>query len=141
MADKTVVLPAGWWGRVKKEAQKRGATAMVVSPYLTKGAVRELAEALLERIRLRVLTRFAQSDFEFGATSLAAIDYCMEHKIEVRALADLHAKMVVITRMGRPVALVGSGNLTDRGRSENREIMVHLEGEAASRARGIAEGW
>jgi hypothetical protein len=130
-------IGAGWLAAVPDLAGDE--RRFWISAYIT-----ETALGGVVRHGDRVLIRGVERDFAYEASRILAVRRLLEQGVEVRRLQRLHAKVFVRELRPRPIAWIGSANMTTRGRSDggnsNLEAMagpVLLEPEEMSRL----EGW
>lgn len=101
---------------------------VVVSPYLATPNA-ELAVAWADKETAVILTTFEVETFATGASDIRTVKRLVDAGFHVRGLHGLHAKIV----LADDAAIVGSQNLTNRGR-RNKEATVLI------RDREVVEG-
>ncbi|MCW2995066.1 MAG: hypothetical protein JWQ18_2561 [Conexibacter sp.] len=116
----------------------------LASPFLSRPVAAALAHALAGSTapRLRMLTALDPRAVAAGALSLQALELLMDVRVEVRTIADLHAKLTLIDDS---FALVGSGNLTGKGLGggpgDNLELGVMLDAAQSAKASKLFSSW
>jgi hypothetical protein len=113
--------------RITELADASNGPFVVVSPYITRVALRKLL-SLLDGRPIMVVTDWRPSSVASGATDPRIIDDLARHTAtELWLLPNLHAKLY----MAEQVALVGSTNLTARGTgwfgAGNLELLVRTD--------------
>ena len=97
------------------------------SPWITY-ALNEFEEIKSKNIKVKILTRFDESDVKSGSTDIDRLRQFIESaNTEVKFNNRLHAKMVIVDKS---IAVISSANLTRSGLSVNYEAGVVLRDES-----------
>jgi hypothetical protein len=116
----------------------------LASPFLSRPVAAALALALAGSAapRRRMLTALDPRAVAVGVLSLGALELLIDVGVEIRTIADLHAKVALIDH---GFALVGSGNLTGKGLGggpgDNLELGVMLDAQQTDRASRLFSSW
>ena len=109
---------------------------VVTSPYLaTPGA--ELPVVWADKASTVIVTTFDAETFATRASDLRTVKRLVEAGYHVRALPGLHAKVVI----AGDAAIVGSQNLTNRGRKNKEATVLIRDAEAIEKLRADIARW
>lgn len=108
----------------------------IISAFMTQPAISWLSQLVKEnRPKVQLVGRFSPKDFLDGASDLNALKDCIKDGFEIRALANLHAK---IYQIDDDIIFNGSANLTGKGlalvQNENFESCSRIEATIESKA-------
>lgn len=85
----------------------------IISAFMTQPATRWLGQLLfINKPKVQLVGRFTPTDFIRGASDLNALRECISNGYQIKALANLHAK---IYQIDEDVIFTGSANLTGKG--------------------------
>ena len=107
-----------------KQARKG---TIIVSPYLTYGAIKKLLSYVSEDARVCVVTRVDRGGFAAGLTDPEAIRCILDECEETWNNPKLHAKVLIIDDR---FAIISSLNITDDGLTKNFEAGVLTQNPA-----------
>lgn len=119
-------LTKNWEKQLNQLARSAQHDLVVVSPFLTLGAVRQVVASLSPTVRLVILTDLSPRILT-QATDPAAIASVIERSnTVVLHLRGIHAKVYIADDHA---AIVTSGNLTQGGLTTNHEFGLLIQGE------------
>jgi hypothetical protein len=115
----------------------------LVSPFLSNPVAKRLsAQAKQSPARWRLLTNLDPRAIAAGVLQLAGLRDLIDHGVEVRTVARLHAKVVLVDDT---FGIVGSANLTTAGLegppNGNFELGVTLDVDQREAAAAVVAGW
>lgn len=130
---------------ITREIRQAKRTVLLASPFIGRGVAQYIATLVSARsearqgLVLRALTSFTREALEAGFSSALGISSLLHAGFEIRAIPNLHAKLVVVDEW----ALVGSNNLTGSGvAGGNLELgLIQRRGAAAAVAGRFQTWW
>ncbi len=129
---------------IDRELRRAERRVLIASPFVGRRVALYLAHGIESRrevtssLDARALTSLAPSHFKGGFSSKEGVQALVESGLALRAITNLHAKVVVIDDW----ALVGSNNLTEAGvRHGNLELGLEVTGQDANRVADWFDKW
>ena len=111
---------------------------IIVSPYISSNPLINMIYNL-NRIKLKILTRFSLEDFLRNSSDINIIDRLVENpNSEVRYYSNLHAKIYIADGQK---AIITSANLTQNGMYGNLEYGVLIENNLSDMLEDINNLW
>lgn len=99
--------------QLKDELSLASESLIIISPYITDAAVRELLPNLKKnKLTMKLITLPPGKEYITGSVEPMALLHLTENGIQVRTLQDLHSKIYIIDDR---IAYVGSANFTSSG--------------------------
>lgn len=139
------LLKSPWEEDFERFARSIDGSALIVAPYISKGALEHLSSHLSHRrisTEVHILTDLAIDSVLQGSTDVSAIaEFCRGNaKVEVRTLPRLHAKVYIADDH---CAIITSGNLTTSSLAVNWEygVLVTDTNEVRQIARNLRAYW
>lgn len=107
------------------DVKKCKKTLVIISPYVSQGAVNQLLQAVPSKVKCTLITVPPGRDYLFGSVEVEALKLLQKKKFDIRTLPNLHAKLYVLDGS---TAYLGSANFTASGwfKDGNVEDMIRI---------------
>lgn len=114
--------------QLKDELSQANESFMIISPYITDAAVRDVLPIVQRNsLSMNLITLPPGIEYVIGAVEPMALLHLTENGFKIDTLQDLHSKLYIIDKR---VAYIGSANFTSSGwrinNYGNREVMTKI---------------